>query len=226
MIKIQHLHKKYGNKEVLQGIDMEFQRGGVYGIMGANGAGKTTLFKCISGLEKYDGEIISELHPLKDHLGLLWTVPYMFSKITGREYIKLLCNARNINEKSIDEKNIFELPLDRFASQYSTGMKKKLALTAVLLQQNQVFILDEPFNGVDIQSNMIIEKIILELKSLGKTVLISSHIFQTLSSVCDEIFVLNNGTVEHQLPKAQFHLLEDYFSREVLQSKIEKLQLK
>ena len=133
--------------------------------MGANGAGKTTLFKCISGLEKYEGEIHSDLSPLKDHLGLLWTVPFMFSKITGREYIRLLGNARNIDIENIDNKNIFELPLDRFAAQYSTGMKKKLALTAVLLQKNQVFILDEPFNGVDIQSNMMIEKIIMAITS-------------------------------------------------------------
>jgi len=107
MIKIQNLHKTYGSKTVLQGLNMEFTKGGIYGIMGANGAGKTTLFKCISGLEKYQGEIKSEIHPLKNHLGLLWTVPFMFSKITGREYIRLLCNARNIDIENIDDKNIF-----------------------------------------------------------------------------------------------------------------------
>jgi ABC-2 type transport system ATP-binding protein len=226
MIKVRNLHKKYGSKEILTGLDMDFQEGGVYGIMGANGAGKTTLFKCISGLEKYDGEIHSEWQPLKNQLGLLWTVPYMFSKITGREYIRLLCNARAITAIDIDEKNIFELPLDRFASQYSTGMKKKLALTAILLQQNQVFILDEPFNGVDLQSNMIIEEIILELKSLGKTVLISSHIFKTLSAVCDEIFVLNDGKVKHHVANSEFSKLEAIFNDVSVSDKIIKLDLR
>lgn len=226
MIKIENLSKNYGNKEVLKSLDMEFQKGGVYGIMGANGAGKTTLFKCISGLENYQGEIISELNPLKDYLGLLWTVPYMFSKITGREYIRLLCDARNIKIENIDDKNIFDLPLDKFASQYSTGMKKKLALNAVLLQQNQIFIFDEPFNGVDIQSNMIVEQLIFELKNLGKTILISSHILKTLSSVCDEIYYLNEGKLKHHLLKNEFEQLEFIMNDTSTKNKIANLQLK
>lgn len=226
MIKIENLSKNYGNKEVLKSLDMEFQKGGVYGIMGANGAGKTTLFKCISGLENYQGEIISELNPLKDYLGLLWTVPYMFSKITGREYIRLLCDARNIKIENIDDKNIFDLPLDKFASQYSTGMKKKLALNAVLLQQNQIFIFDEPFNGVDIQSNMIVEQLIFELKNLGKTILISSHILKTLSSVCDEIYYLNDGKLKHHLLKNEFEQLEFIMNDTSTKNKIANLQLK
>ena len=226
MIKIQDLYKRYGSKEVLQGLNMEFSKGGVYGIMGANGAGKTTLFKCISGLESYQGTIISEIDPLKNHLGLLWTVPYFFSKITGREYIRLLCNARNIKIKNIDEKNIFELPLDRFASQYSTGMKKKLALTAILLQQNQVLILDEPFNGVDMESNIIIESIINELKNLGKTLIISSHIFASLKNLCDEIFLLKDGIIEKHVGKDAYSQLEDLYSDQMVNSKLMQLSLK
>lgn len=225
MIKIQNLHKTYNSKTVLQALNMVFTKGGVYGIMGANGAGKTTLFKCISGLEKYQGEIKSEIHPLKNHLGLLWTVPFMFSKITGREYIRLLCNARNIDIENIDDKNIFELPLDRFAAQYSTGMKKKLALTAVLLQQNQVFIFDEPFNGVDIQSNILIEKIILELKALGKTILISSHILKTLSAICDEIYYINNGNIEYHFQRDEFEKLDFLMDDVFIKNKLEHLNL-
>ena len=71
MIKIKGLGKYYGKNEVLKGINMEFSRGKVYGIVGENGAGKTTLFRCIAGLESYNGEIISEIQPLKNHLGLL-----------------------------------------------------------------------------------------------------------------------------------------------------------
>lgn len=226
MIKIQNLYKRYGSKEVLQGLNMEFSKGGVYGVIGANGAGKTTLFKCISGLENYQGTIISEIDPLKNHLGLLWTVPYFFSKITGREYIRLLCNARNIKIGNIDEKNIFELPLDRFASQYSTGMKKKLALTAILLQQNQVFILDEPFNGVDMESNILIESIINELKKLGKTLIISSHIFASLKNLCDEIFLLKDGIIEKHVGKDAYSQLEDLYSDRMVNSKLTQLNLK
>jgi ATPase subunit of ABC transporter with duplicated ATPase domains len=87
--------------------------------------------------------------------------------ITGKEYIRLLCNARGKTNLDIDSKNIFDLPLNQYASTYSTGMKKKLAITAILLQENDYFILDEPFNGVDIQSNVILTEIILKLKELN-----------------------------------------------------------
>ena len=180
MIKIKELSKLFGNKEVLKNLSMEFSTGNVYGIVGENGAGKTTLFRCIAGLESYSGEIISDVMPLKNHLGLLLTEPFFFSMITGREYIRLLCNARGKTNVDIDSKNIFDLPLDQYASTYSTGMKKKLAITAILLQENEYFILDEPFNGVDIQSNIILTEIILKLKELHKIVIISSHIFSTL----------------------------------------------
>lgn len=92
-------------------------------------------------------------------------------KITGKEYPQLLTNAREVELQNVHDKNIFDLPLNKYASTYSTGMQKKLALTAILLQQNEVFILDETFNGVDIQSNLVITEIIKKLKALKKTFL-------------------------------------------------------
>lgn len=160
MITIEKLSKYYGKKQVLKNIDISFRKGQVYGIVGENGSGKATLFRCISGLEKYDGIIRSDFKILKNHLGLLMTEPFFFTKITGTEYIRLLANARNKKLIHIEENNIFNLPLSQYAATYSTGMKKKLALTAILLQGNDCFILDEPFNGVDIQSNIIIAEII------------------------------------------------------------------
>ncbi|MEC9186503.1 MAG: ABC transporter ATP-binding protein [Bacteroidota bacterium] len=226
MIKIKGLGKYYGKNEVLKGINMEFSRGKVYGIVGENGAGKTTLFRCIAGLESYNGEIISEIQPLKNHLGLLLTDPFFFSKITGKEYIRLLCNARNKKNINIDQKNIFDLPLNQYASTYSTGMKKKLAITAILLQENECFILDEPFNGVDIQSNIILTEIILKLKELNKTVLVSSHIFSTLSDTCDEIHLLRKGEQIKSVQKVNFKFLEQEMKETTIGNRIEKLELK
>ncbi len=226
MIQILHLNKQFGNKPVLKDINLEFAPGKVYGIVGENGAGKTTLFRCIAGLEAFQGEISCELTPLKNHLGLLLTEPFFFSKITGREYIQLLCNARNINVSDLDQRNLFELPLDQYASTYSTGMKKKLALTAILLQENQFFILDEPFNGVDIQSNIILTEIIHRLRELGKTVLISSHIFSTLSDTCDEICVLHQGELLRRVLKADFAALEAEMKADIIGKKIEELGLR
>jgi ABC-2 type transport system ATP-binding protein len=83
MIKIENLSQFYGKKQVLNSINLEFKKGKIYGIVGENGAGKTTLFRCISGLENYKGNILSDYTELKDHLGLLLTEPFFFSKITG-----------------------------------------------------------------------------------------------------------------------------------------------
>lgn len=226
MIKINGLNKKFGSNEVLKHISMEFVKGKVYGVVGENGAGKTTLFRCIAGLESYEGEIISDITPLKNHLGLLLTNPFFFSKITGREYIKLLCNARGKIKVDIDDKNIFDLPLNQYASTYSTGMKKKLAITAILLQDNKCFILDEPFNGVDIQSNIILTEIILKLKELNKIVLISSHIFSTLSDTCDEIHLLRKGEQIKSVLKEEFKNLEQEMKTFTIGNRIEKLELK
>jgi ABC-2 type transport system ATP-binding protein len=223
MIEIKCLSKKFSSKTVLNNISLKLDKGGVYGIVGENGAGKTTLFRCISGLEKYEGIISSEVEPLKNCMGFLTTEPFFFSKITGREYLQLLCNARGFAIGDADRKNIFDLPLDQYAETYSTGMKKKLALMGVLLQNNQFFVLDEPFNGVDIQSNLIIKDIILKLKESGKTVVISSHIFSTLRETCDKIFHLKNGEIVSETVREDFDRLEEEIRQVFIGNKIERL---
>jgi len=225
MITIRNLSKYFGTKEVLKSINMEFYKGKVYGIVGENGAGKTTLFRCIAGLESYEGEIITHPTPIKEHLGLLLAEPFFFQKITGKEYIRLLCNARKVNIPNIEARNIFDLPLHQYASTYSTGMKKKLALTAILLQGNDFYILDEPFNGVDIQSNLVITEIIHQLKALNKTVIISSHIFSTLSITCDEIHMISQGRFVKSVHQKEFAALEKEMKRTLIGNKIEKLGL-
>lgn len=226
MIKIESLSKSYGSNQVLSNINLTFEKGKVYGIVGENGSGKTTLFKCITGIEKHNGIISSDLQPLKDNIGYLQTEPFYFSKITGREYIQLLCNARSKKIENLDNKNIFELPLNQYASTYSTGMKKKLALTAILLQENQYYIFDEPFNGVDIQSNIIILDILRELKEIGKTLIISSHIFSTLNDICDEILLLKNGQFSKKVYKEDFEKLEQEMRALFIGKRIKNLELK
>lgn len=226
MITINNLSKSYGKQQVLRSINLELQKGKVHGIVGANGAGKTTLFNCISGLENHQGSITSPLKKLKNHLGFLTTNPYFLDKLTGKEYIQLLANARQIKILNIEDKNIFDLPLNQYASTYSTGMQKKLALTAILLQENKVFILDEPFNGVDIQSNLIITEIIKKLKELEKTILISSHIFSTLADTCDNIYLMQHGEIIKKVAQKDFRTLELEMKQFSIGNRIDSLGLK
>ena len=225
MIHIKQLSKAYGNKQVLKAINLQLEAGKIYGVVGENGAGKTTLFRCLAGFEDCDGTIDALFSPLKDHLGFLPTNPIFMSRITGWEYLKLLSIARNIATENFEEKNIFDLPLHQYAETYSTGMKKKLALLGILLQKNDVFILDEPFNGVDIHSNMIITDILQQLKELNKTVLLSSHIFSTLQATCDEIHLLKEGVFVKSVGRADFQQLEEEMKQLVIGNKVNKLQL-
>lgn len=226
MIKVNKISKSFGRKPVLNELSLSLEKGRVYGIVGENGAGKTTFFRCLAGLENFEGEIISELQPLKNYMGLLPTNPVFMSKITGWEYLKLLSISRGHTEEGFEEKNIFELDLNQYVDTYSTGMKKKLALLGVLLQNNEVFVLDEPFNGVDIHSNIIIAELILKLKSLNKVVLISSHIFSILSDTCDEIHVLENGAFVKNVSKKEFHLLDEQMRKFAVGNRIDKLNLR
>jgi len=225
MIKIKNLNKNFSKKQVLKNINLKFDDGKVYGIVGENGAGKTTLFRCISQLESYDGEINSSFKPLKNHLGYLETTPVFMSYITGWEYLKLLCKAKNLDTDNFEKQNIFQLPLSQYVDTYSTGMKKKLALMGVLLRKSDILILDEPFNGVDIQSNMVITGIIEKLKNLSKTVLISSHIFSTLRDTCDEILLLSNGTITKKVSQEDYLKLENEMKETVVGTNLNRLEL-
>ncbi|WP_218145374.1 ABC transporter ATP-binding protein [Parapedobacter koreensis] len=225
-ITVRQLTKSYGANPVLTSIDLDFSGGHVYGIVGQNGAGKTTLFNCLAGLETHGGTVIAEGGRLKDRLGFLQTDPFMLPRLTGREYLRLFCKARAVPEGDLDVRNVFDLPLDRYAQQYSTGMKKKLALQAILLQGNEFFILDEPYNGVDIHSALLITEIIRRLRASGKVVLISSHIFSTLKDTCDVIHVLDGGKMAETVEKAEFKRLEQAMTDFAVGNKLDALSLR
>ena len=209
MISVVNLSKSYGSEQILNGVNLNFNSGKVYGVVGKNGAGKTTLFRCMVGMERCEGNVNCSQGVLKNIAGYLTTDPYFLSHITGKEYLQLMANAREVEIEDWDQQNIFDLPLNRFASDYSTGMKKKLALTGLLVQKNQVFVLDEPFNGVDVESNLMINSVIKKLKELNKTIILSSHIFSTLRDNCDELYLLKEGCVSEPIEPMNFDKVEE-----------------
>ncbi|SEL92555.1 ABC-2 type transport system ATP-binding protein [Aquimarina amphilecti] len=226
MISIKSLQKYYGSHHVLKDINLTFNPGEIHGVVGENGAGKTTLFRSISGIENFNGTVEYTKGNIKNVMGFLPTDPDFLSKVTGKEYLQLLCNARNIKVNNFAEKNIFDLPLQQYAERYSTGMKKKLAFTGILLQDNDIFILDEPFNGVDIYSNTVITEILAKLKQLNKIIVLSSHIFSTLYETCDYLHYLKKGSIVKSVDKTQFESIEKEMQASGIKVKIDNLNLK
>ena len=215
MIEIKQLTVSYNRTKVLTGLDLYISAGKIVGIVGENGAGKSTLFRTIAGLEKHGGHITSKFNPLRNHAAYLETVPPMISMITGEEYLILHCNAKQIPIPDFSENNPFNLPLKKYASSYSTGMKKKLAMSALLLTSADLYVLDEPFNGVDLKSNLQLKQMILDLKSHGHSVLISSHIFSSLAEICDEIHYLYSGVIKASSFEKPFSEIESHLLGEV-----------
>lgn len=222
MIIIRNLSKKYRSNFILKNINISFKEGFIYGIIGKNGAGKTTLFNCLAGLENYKGKISSDIGSLKNNLGFLPTENFFFNKMTGREYIRFMANARNKEIKNIECKNIFNLPLDNYVSTYSSGMKKKLAFTAIIIQENNYYIFDEPFNGIDIESNILLTEIIRYLRKQNKCIILSSHIFSTLIDSCDIIHILEDGNISNPIEKEKFNDIERQYKKETIGHKIEE----
>ena len=225
MIIIENLVVSYDKRQnIINSLNLVLSDNTINGIVGLNGAGKTTLLNSIYGLKSIDrGTIKSNDKKVnKKEISFLETENYFYSNITGREYLSLFKNLLFDPDKW---NQLFLLPLDTIVDDYSTGMKKKLAFMAILLQKNDFFILDEPFNGLDIQSNILIKEIILTLKQRNKTVIMSSHIFATLHDTCDEIHVLKEGSVYKSVMKSDFLELERELKDFTIGNRIEKLNL-
>lgn len=202
MLKLEQVSKSYGKKRVLHSVNASFEDGRVHGIIGLNGAGKTTLFNCICGLLDYEGVIThTAVAKLKDHIGYLPTEPYFFPRIKGSEYLAFIQHAKNVKGINDELLQYFDLPLNEYIDGYSTGMKRKLAFIGAMIGNADIYILDEPFNGVDIKSNLLLKQHILKLKEHGKTILLSSHITSSLTELCDEVHLLKDGVfATHYLP--------------------------
>ncbi len=208
MISIKNLSISYNkHTKVIDNLDLSISGGYIHGIVGLNGAGKTTLLNTIYGLKKQkEGSItFNEKKINKKDVSYLVTENFFYSNITAREYLSLFKNA---DFESDMWNKLFSLPLDKIIDVYSTGMKKKLAIMGILKQNKPIMILDEPFNGLDIETARIVRSILLKLKEKSKTIIITSHIIETLTNLCDFIHYLENGKISYSCDKNGFDEFE------------------
>ncbi len=209
MIALKKLNVSFGDNKVLKNINADFALSEVHGVAGLNGSGKTTLFNTIAGFLTPDsGEVLFKGRKAeRKSIGFLETENYFYPNITGNEYLRLFPGS---NKKfSVDSFNaLFRVPLDEIIETYSNGMRKKLAMMAILKQEKDFYILDEPFNGLDMESCKLVEMVINMLKEKGKTVFISSHILDTLTDSCTFIHHLKDGMFARTYRKEEYTLLK------------------
>ncbi|GAB5055967.1 ABC transporter ATP-binding protein [Companilactobacillus alimentarius] len=203
-LRIEDLHKSFGNKEVLKSINFTAQQGHIIGLIGANGAGKTTIMKAILGILSFQGKItinnqevsINQHQPLQS-VGALIEYPGLYPYLTGREQLKLFSIGQN-REKKVED-IIKKLRMEHFTDQktksYSLGMKQKLGVGLALLNNPQFVILDEPMNGLDPKATKELRDLIVQEKKTGTTFLISSHILSELQRIADDVIVIDHGSV-------------------------------
>ncbi len=210
MIKFKIEDFKYQNETTLKNIDIVFESGKTHGIIGLNGAGKTTFFNLLAGFLKNDSCIVLKNGQslTRKQIAYLDTDLFFYPKLTAKEFLSVFPNTNlTYNEEKLAE--LFKLPLSGFMEEFSTGMKKKLLLLSQIKQDKEIYILDEPFNGLDLETNKILEVIITTLNERGKTVFISSHILDPLLHVCEKIHYIKHQTIYKSYDKEAFKLIEE-----------------
>ncbi|MEO9806471.1 MAG: ATP-binding cassette domain-containing protein [Reichenbachiella sp.] len=225
MITINNLTVSYGSeKMVINNLHLSLSSGQIHGLVGLNGAGKTSLLDALHGLLRpTSGSMKYQERPLnKKDISFLPTENYFYPSITGREYLNLFPNT----DFQIEDWNeLFHLPLDQLIDGYSTGMKKKLAILGVLKEDKPILILDEPFNGLDLETGRTLHSILSNLKSKQKTILITSHILDSLIDLCDEIHYLEAGMIKISIQKENFESFKEELFEKMAQKTKGKLDM-
>jgi ABC-2 type transport system ATP-binding protein len=222
MLNFKNLSHNYGSNQVLKNLNLSLEEGKVHGLIGLNGSGKTTLLNCLySFIQPQMGEILWNDLPIKrSEVSFLETQNFFYSNLTGREFLSIFPNPKE-GFNADAWKDLLDLSIDEMIEGYSTGMKKKLALLCILKLDRPIIVLDEPFNGLDLETNHILEKLIAILKQRGKTIVITSHILGILHTVCDKIYWLKGGHIEKSFEINEFQdidnqLFKDYEIENVL----------
>ncbi|HEY3455942.1 MAG TPA: ABC transporter ATP-binding protein [Bryobacteraceae bacterium] len=210
MLELRCVTKLYSSIPAVNDVSFVARAGEVTGYLGPNGSGKSTTLKMITGLiEATEGTILFDGEPIqrnpiqyKQRLGYVPEEPHLYSHLTGLEYLTMVAQLRNLPRKSSAQKldrllRLFSLYGDRHLpiSSYSKGMRQKVLLSAALLHNPDLILLDEPFSGLDVSSALVVRSLIRDLAQRGKVVLFSSHELETVERVCSHVVILHRGKI-------------------------------
>ncbi len=204
-IRVRHLWHRYGNRDVLRDVTFDVGAGEIFGFIGPNGAGKTTtirvmatLLEPMAGRVEIDGiDVTLDPEEVRRIIGYMPDHAGVYDRITVREYLEFFADAFrvpaiNVVDAVLELTDLGKLQ-DRLVAEMSKGMKQRLQLARILLHDPKVLILDEPASDLDPRARIEIRDLLLELRGLGKTILLSSHILTELADVCTSIGILEKG---------------------------------
>ncbi len=206
MIKIENYTRKIKKDIILNDINLHLKENKIYGFVGRNGSGKSILFKGICGLLNISngkiiikGKEIGKDIDFYDNLGAVLDGAGFLPNLSSFDNLKLLASIRNKISDSDIKSALNKVGLDpndkKKYKKYSLGMKQKLALAQAIMENPELLILDEPFNGLDSYSVKDIREMLIDYKKEGKTILISSHIKEDIDILCDEVYELDEGNI-------------------------------
>ncbi|WP_066193371.1 ABC transporter ATP-binding protein [Gracilibacillus timonensis] len=228
VVEVENLTKTFSGKEVIKQCDMHVTEGTIYGFLGANGAGKTTVFKLLSGLltptmgEVYvlGKEVSSQRHSILAEIGTLIETPLFYEHLSATENLKihLAYMAKDHGDiASVLSKVGLPHTGAQPVSEFSLGMRQRLAIARAIIHQPRLLILDEPVNGLDPVGIREMRELFLDLViNEQMTILISSHILSEMEQVADEIGVIVDGQIIEEVPLSSIQQqfpngLEPYF---------------
>jgi ABC-2 type transport system ATP-binding protein len=210
MLELRGVTKLYSGIPAVEDVTFVARAGQITGYLGPNGSGKSTTLKMITGLFEptegailFDGQRIQH-DPLryKQRFGYVPEEPHLYSHLSGLEYLTMVAQLRDLPVRTVREKidgllRLFGLHGDRHLaiSSYSKGMRQKILLSAALLHNPDLILLDEPFSGLDVNSALMMRSLIRECARRGKVVLFSSHELETVERVCSHVVILHRGKI-------------------------------
>ncbi len=204
LIKIEKFSKAFKGNYVLEDINLEFSSGKIYGIVGDNGSGKTMLLRGIAGLimptegqVSVDGKVIHKDISFPESMGVLIERPELLNYLTGFENLRFLADIKQIVSDQEIEDYMEKFGLDpkskKTLKKYSLGMKQKIGIIQAIMENQELLILDEPFNALDEDTVGMLRQMLLEFKEEGKLIIITSHHAEDINILCDEIIRLKEG---------------------------------
>jgi ABC-2 type transport system ATP-binding protein len=208
-IAVRDLRKVYGSKAAVDGLNLLVPRGCFFGFLGPNGAGKSTTIRMLTGLAPPTSgeiELLGMRMPdqeieIKRRIGLVPDESLLFDRLTGGEFLEFVgrmygLDRRVARERARDLLSLFELDEHRkLIAEYSKGMRKRVAMAAALIHHPDLFLMDEPFEGVDAVGARLMKDILLDQVRRGATIFLTSHVLEVVERLCDRVAIIHDGRI-------------------------------